>query len=157
MKPHFIFIFLFALLCNNAFSQAGCTDPLANNYDAAAITNDGSCTYSTTDYSLTEIAILPDLINESSGLVFFDDQLWTHNDKGGEDKIYQIDTSTGVVIQTVVIAAADNDDWEDLAQDENHIYIGDFGNNKGDRMNLKIYKIKNQNWHRSGYCRKNKI
>jgi hypothetical protein len=67
--------------------------------------------------------------------------LWTHNDAGNEDKIYQIDTTDGSILNTVIIANSDNNDWEDLAEDDTHLYIGDFGNNDGDRMDLKIYKV----------------
>ena len=133
-------LFTFLLLQNFANAQMGCTDPQANNFDATATINDGSCQYATTNYSLQQIAILNTPILETSGLAFFDDQLWTHNDAGNEDKIYQIDTMTGEILQTVIIANSENTDWEDLAEDETHIYIGDFGNNGGDRTDLKIYK-----------------
>ncbi|MFK8007178.1 MAG: T9SS type A sorting domain-containing protein [Saprospiraceae bacterium] len=122
-------------------AQSGCTDPQANNYSASAMINDGSCEYSTTNYALQEIAILPTQLIETSGLAFFDNQLWTHNDAGNEDKIYQIDTADGSILNTVIIANSNNEDWEDFAEDETHLYIGDFGNNDGDRMDLKIYKV----------------
>jgi hypothetical protein len=35
-----------------------------------------------------------------------------------------------------------NNDWEEIAADSTHIYIGDFGNNSGTRQNLMIYKIR---------------
>ena len=38
----------------------------------------------------------------------------------------------------------ENVDWEDITQDETHIYIADFGNNNGNRTDLKIYKILKQ-------------
>ncbi len=84
-------------------------------------------------------------IHESSGLLWWNNQLWTHNDSGGAPALYAIDTSTGKVQKKVVIANATNVDWEDLAQDEDYIYIGDFGNNKnGNRKDLKIYKVKKE-------------
>ena len=137
-----IFILIFFLFGKNVVAQLGCTDSQATNFDLNATINDGSCTYPSTNYSLNEITVLPPFINENSGLAFFNDQLWTHNDGGGEDKLYQIDSMTGVLLQTVNIAGADNKDWEDLAEDADHIYIGDFGNNNGDRTDLKIYKVK---------------
>lgn len=142
MIKHFVIISI-GLLFFNGRSQAqlGCTDQLANNYDASAMVNDGSCEYSTTNYSLNEIAILPTQIIETSGLAFFDNQLWTQNDAGNEDKIYQIDTTDGTILNTVIIANSNNEDWEDLAEDDTHLYIGDFGNNDGDRMDLKVYKV----------------
>ena len=138
-----ILLLSFCLFFSTNITQAqlGCTDPLANNFDAMALVNDGSCEYSTTNYSLNQIAVLPMEIIETSGLAFFDNQLWTHNDAGNEDKIYQIDTTDGTILNTVIIANSNNEDWEDLAEDDTHLYIGDFGNNDGDRMDLKIYKV----------------
>src|SRR5699024_10353008 len=35
-----------------------------------------------------------------------------------------------------------NHDWEEIAQDENYIYVGDFGNNvSGNRTDLKIIRV----------------
>ena len=133
-------LFVFVLLQNNLTAQ-GCTDPQANNFDASAIENDGSCEYNTTNYTLTQKAILSDVVLESSGLVFFENKLWTHNDGGNPDKIYEIDSLTGEVLKTVIIVNSNNKDWEDITQDETHLYIGDFGNNKGNRTNLRVYKI----------------
>ena len=138
-----ILLFSISLFFSINISQAqlGCTDPLAINYNASATINDDTCAYATTNYALQEIAILPNQIIETSGLAFFDHQLWTHNDAGNEDKIYQIDTTDGSILNTVIIANSNNEDWEDLAEDDTHLYIGDFGNNDGDRMDLKIYKV----------------
>ena len=142
MKKLITSIFIIFIFQNITIAQLGCTDSQASNYDVGATTNDGSCIYPTTNYSLNQIAILPALLEENSGLVFFDNQLWTHNDGGGADKLYQIDTMTGELLQTVIVAAAENEDWEDLAEDDEHVYIGDFGNNDGDRTDLRIYKVK---------------
>ncbi len=141
IKYFLLFLTSLFFSINISIAQFGCTDPQANNFDATAMINDGSCEYSTTNYSLDEIAILPLQIIETSGLAFFDNQLWTHNDAGNEDKIYQIDTTDGTILNTVIIANSNNEDWEDLAEDDTHLYIGDFGNNDGDRMDLKIYKV----------------
>jgi len=80
-------------------------------------------------------------VDENSGLVRIGDQFWTHNDSGGKAAIYQIDPQSGEVLKTVTIENAQNRDWEDLAADEQHLYIGDFGNNRGGRKDLVIYKI----------------
>ena len=81
-------------------------------------------------------------LKESSGLAYIDGTLWTHNDSGGEAKLYSIDIKNGKVLKTVRISNASNVDWEDLAFDKTHLFIGDFGNNNGTRKDLKIYKIK---------------
>src|ERR1043165_7164018 len=45
-----IFLFIY-LISFDSYSQAGCTDPTANNYNASATCNNGSCTYNTTSYT----------------------------------------------------------------------------------------------------------
>ncbi len=121
-------------------AQEGCLDNQALNYDIGAMTNDGSCIYPSTNYTLSNIAVLPDALSESSGLAFFNDDLWTHNDEG-VDEIYKIDQTTGEILQSVLIANSNNKDWEDLAEDSEYLYIGDFGNNGGDRTNLRVYRV----------------
>lgn len=84
---------------------------------------------------------LPSSLNESSGIIFFNDKIVSHNDSGGENKLFELDTITGSITRTVTIANATNVDWEDVTQDEDFIYVGDIGNNNGNRTDLKIYKI----------------
>ena len=85
---------------------------------------------------------LPTSLSESSGAIFFNDRLISHNDSGGENKLYELDTISGLVTRTVTISNATNVDWEDITQDDTSIYIGDIGNNvSGNRTDLKIYKI----------------
>lgn len=81
-------------------------------------------------------------VEETSGLIWYNDQLWTHDDSGGATALYQINPQTGATIRTVYLEGISNIDWEDLAHDNTYIYIGDFGNNiSGNRQDLKIYKI----------------
>jgi hypothetical protein len=87
------------------------------------------------------IADLPESLNETSGLASVNGQLWTINDGGNPAAIYQIDTASGRAIRTVVVRNAVNLDWEGLAQDDSSVYIGDFGNNAGNRKDLCILKI----------------
>lgn len=127
---------------NGAISQTGCTDPAAANYNPSATNNDGSCTYSITYNTPAHKATFPSALSSSSGVVWTDGKLWTHNDSGNAADIYQVDTSTGVILKTVHIDNATNTDWEDIAADSANIYIGNFGNNNGDRTDLAILKIK---------------
>jgi len=55
--------------------------------------------------------------------------------------IYKVDTISGEIIQSITVLNAENTDWEDITQDEDNIYVGDFGNNNGDRKDLKVYKL----------------
>ena len=89
----------------------------------------------------TAVTVLAEKVKESSGLIFFDGKLVTHNDSGDGPNLYEIDTLTGAVLRTVTISNATNKDWEDITHDEENIYIGDFGNNYGNRTDLVIYKI----------------
>ena len=82
----------------------------------------------------------PDL-DENSGLIFYNNNIITFNDSGGEANLYEINASTGNITRTVTITNATNLDWEDITQDASYIYIGDIGNNNGNRTDLKIYKI----------------
>lgn len=86
-------------------------------------------------------------LDESSGLLFYNDKLITHNDSGGKAELYEINPTTGLITRTVEISNASNVDWEDIAQDASYIYIGDIGNNSGNRTDLKIYKISKQEYN----------
>lgn len=134
--------FNFSLVINLNAQISGCTDPQSNNYNPAATINDGSCTYNATSLTLTtKTSLSAPLLNETSGLTFINGKLWTFNDSGNANDIYRVDTSTSTVYQTVDISNATNVDWEDMTSNNDYLFIGDFGNNNGDRQNLKIYRI----------------
>lgn len=137
-------ITLLAIMLTPVFvvAQSGCTDPNAINFDPNAQNNDGSCVYETTYYTpQTVIDPLPTQLEETSGLIYYNGGLWSHNDSGGAPDIFKFDTINGSVVQTISISNGSNVDWEDIAQDNNFIYIGDFGNNNGNRTDLTIYRI----------------
>ena len=91
--------------------------------------------------SLDSVTALSSTVLETSGLIYFDGKLVTHNDSGDNPNLYEINTTDGSVTRTVTISNATNVDWEDIAQDDDYIYIGDFGNNNGTRGDLMIYVI----------------
>lgn len=95
----------------------------------------------TAAFSFEEIAFLPTELDECSGMELSANNIfWSINDKNGKDKLYGFDQE-GVLVHTIKVENADNEDWEDLAMDEKqNIYIGDFGNNDNDRTDLMIYK-----------------
>ena len=89
----------------------------------------------------TVLTTLPEELNETSGLLNLDGDIWTHTDNGGETELYQLNISNGNIIRTVEIHEVNNVDWEDIASDDDYVYIGDFGNNDGSRTNLKVCRI----------------
>ena len=155
MKYLNLILFLLVLTKLDAQEISGCTDPQANNFNSEATINDGSCTYNPTIYKPDFRYLLPDEINETSGLIQWDGGFWTNNDSGGENIIYKLDTVTGEVVQKVRLENATNIDWEDIAQDDNFIYIGDFGNNNGNRDNLAIYIVEKDDIYSDEYLEVN--
>lgn len=79
------------------------------------------------------------LIKETSGLIEISDHLWTQNDSGGGKVLYQLDDK-GEITKQVELDVPANIDWESLAADDTHFYVADFGNNRGKRENLRIFK-----------------
>ncbi|RLD58137.1 MAG: T9SS C-terminal target domain-containing protein [Bacteroidetes bacterium] len=84
---------------------------------------------------------LASAINETSGLIYYDNLFWTINDSGGKPIIYGFNEKTGGLKKKVKVLFSDNFDWESICQDSLYIYIGDFGNNSGTRKLYKIFKI----------------
>ncbi len=88
------------------------------------------------------ITSLPNIVYESSGIhVTGPNVIWTHNDSGHTNQLFQIDT-TGNLVRILTVVNATNVDWEDLAVDnQGRVYINDAGNNANDRKDLVIYRI----------------
>ena len=93
-----------------------------------------------------ELGSLPDVVSETSGLLFHNEKLITHNDSGNTPQLFEIDTVSLKITRTVSLSNVENIDWEDLAQDDDYIYIGDFGNNLGTRTDLAVYRISKQDY-----------
>ncbi len=143
LKNFLFFIIFLNSFCASYAQVYGCPDPVANNYNDSVTVNDGSCIYSQSSITPKLKYNLNDSIDETSGLLWWNKLIWTHNDSGGQPQLYGLDSSTGNIVRTVTITNASNTDWEDIAQDGQYIYIGDFGNNaNGNRTNLKIYRVK---------------
>ena len=96
------------------------------------------------DNTIQVVSKLPAKVDESSGIIHWNGNIWTHNDSKKQAALFEVNPVNGKLITTLPIATLSNEDWEEVAQDEQHIYIGDFGNNKGTRKNLKIFKIAKQ-------------
>ena len=103
-------------------------------------------------------------INEMSGLVKsrrFDDVYWTHNDSGDTARLFAVNGQGKVIFPRFLagdyhaevvekgkqewpglrVLNASNIDWEDIAIDEDFIYIADLGNNGNARRDLGVYVL----------------
>ncbi|HLO57175.1 MAG TPA: hypothetical protein VK179_00385 [Bacteroidales bacterium] len=91
---------------------------------------------------LTE-KVLPSVLDENSGMTSFGDLIWFINDSGNDSAMYGYSTQDNEVKRTVHIHSAHNTDWEDITQNNQYVFIGDFGNNAaGNRTDLRIYIIR---------------
>ena len=87
-----------------------------------------------------KIAVLNDALRETSGLTLMNGKLYSFNDGGNPNEIYEINPENGQIISTIKVDFS-NRDWEAMTSDGQSLYIGDFGNNGGKRIDLAIYKI----------------
>jgi len=137
----FAFSAAFLASCNGDDSpDVDCNDPAAVNFDPEATTDVG-CTYPSSLKPVTVIGELANELNEISGLASLQGYLIGHNDRSNTSTLFFIDPENGQIESTIDIAGAPNNDWEDLAQSEEFIFIGDFGNNDGDRTDLGIHRV----------------
>lgn len=93
---------------------------------------------------LQEIERLPKAMKEVSGMEYDrkHNLLWMVNDSGNTNELFGYDPKSLKMAHQITIDGAVNIDWEDLAQGPNGwFFIGDFGNNKSKRQDLKIYGI----------------
>lgn len=126
--------------CKGKPALDSCADENALNFHEEATTNT-DCRYTAIDINPRLLTNLSDELNESSGLALIDGHLITHNDKNNPNKLYVINPSSGSVAGRITVKGMENNDWEDLAQNDESLFVGDMGNNDGDRQNLQIYKI----------------
>lgn len=129
-----------AVFFSAAQMQAQCDDVFAANFDPSDSLS-ANCRYPISVQNPDFLFELPNTVEETSGLVFFDGLLWTHNDSGGEAVLYGIDTTTGEISRRLLFSGIKNTDWEDVALHEHYLFIGDFGNNSGSRKNLLIHRV----------------
>tara|TARA_B100001063_G_scaffold21916_1_gene16753 strand:- start:871 stop:1737 length:867 start_codon:yes stop_codon:yes gene_type:complete len=88
---------------------------------------------------------LPKVINETSGLEFYNNYFITHNDSGGDPSLYLFNEE-GEIIETIGLNKNSdfkikNNDWEDITSDNKYFFIADTGNNFGNRDNLNIIRV----------------
>ena len=109
-----------------------------------ATINDGSCEYDLTSHTMNLVTdLVSPTLNENSGIIFFNGHLFTINDGGNSNSIFELDT-LGNIIREITVTNAINVDWEGISQNSQSVFIGDFGNNSGSREDLCIYEISKQ-------------
>lgn len=97
---------------------------------------------------IEHLTVLPEQLPEISGIILTQyNTAIGHNDRGGKARLYEFDLKTGKKLRTIEIEDSKNKDWEDITSDLEYIYIGDFGNNRGKRGKLTIYRVK---WPKKG-------
>jgi hypothetical protein len=88
-----------------------------------------------------KVAALPTDLKECSGLVALaPNALLMINDGGNKPEIFVTDTLGNLLLQRE-IPDLKNVDWEAVTFANGILFIGDFGNNKNKRKNLKIYRV----------------
>lgn len=139
---------IFLLISINASSQIlGCTDPLSRNYNPNATINDGSCSYKNQKIKPIFSKVLADTIQETSGIIYWDNKFWTINDDT-DTAIHGLDTLSGEILQSYNLKNTVNRDWEEISQDENYIYVGDIGNNvNANSKDLHILRVEKKSLH----------
>lgn len=97
---------------------------------------------------------LEGLVDECSGLCYSKEGLWMMNDGGNPSEIFLLgsrdyenwlnlsegNTEPSMKLQKFILPVK-NRDWEAIETDGIHLYIGEFGNNNGDRKDLRVYKV----------------
>jgi len=95
----------------------------------------------TISYSPALVSNLSHVYNETSGLAFFNDTILSINDSGNQPVLHALRSTDGQHLQSWPIANALNVDWEALALSPTMLFIGDIGNNAGNRSTLDIYRM----------------
>jgi hypothetical protein len=134
--------------CDQAKSKQGKAEELAEKSGSEAIGVSGEVSK---EYgSPVHLADLEDkAIDESSGIIASRRNagiFWTHNDSGDGPFLYAFDRE-GNRRGTWRVAGADAYDWEGIAigpgpdNAQSYLYIGDIGDNGGDRKELIVYRV----------------
>lgn len=144
MKKYILFLLL---VIPSSFAQIfGGNVSLSKNLNPDTKKNNRNCSHKKPKLKPLFSAPLSDSLKETSGLLFFDNQLWTHNDDS-DATIYGLNTS-GAIHKKITLKQIKNKDWEAISQDSLYIYIGNFGNNyKGNRNDLCIYRIEKKSFY----------
>jgi hypothetical protein len=145
------FLLLTSLLVIVTGCQKGARDAQAGRPSRGATAEQKPTPQPNENYGLpVKVGILEDRsIDESSGIVASrttPGMYWTHNDSGDGPFIYAFD-NRGRNRGVWRVTGARADDWEDIAAGPgptpgtNYLYIGDIGDNSGNRSSIIVYRL----------------
>lgn len=97
-------------------------------------------------HTVKKIGTFQDTINECSGFFYEQQQLFVINDGGGGAVLHQTNPTNLAFVQTIALPEVSNFDWEAITTTETEIIIGDFGNNFGNRRDLKLLHFDKSNF-----------
>lgn len=92
-----------------------------------------------TTLTASPVSELPSTLQGTSSLFFMNGEYWTCNDHG-ELVLYAIDTMQATLRDSIHLHATFRD-MEEVSQDANYLYLGDFGNNQGTRDDLRVLRV----------------
>jgi len=81
------------------------------------------------------------LLSEISGMAYDEERIYAINDGGNGPYVFALNPVSGETIERYRVDNIRNTDWEEVTVSGDHVYIGDFGNNRGNRQDLVIYTI----------------
>ncbi|MDX1700574.1 MAG: hypothetical protein R3250_08160 [Melioribacteraceae bacterium] len=93
------------------------------------------------DITINHHLSVPYTLNEVSGIVTVGNFIIAHNDGDDGPNIYILDKTDPSEYRKIRVKGSKNKDWEDIASDEQYIYIADVGNNNKRRKAFQIYMI----------------
>ena len=94
-----------------------------------------------TSYAPSFVANLASQCDETSGLVFTNDTIFTINDSGNQPKVQALSAVNGQLLAEWSLTNAVNKDWEALALSPQQMFVGDIGNNMGNRSIYELYRF----------------
>ncbi len=101
------------------------------------------------DFRLDLGLIASDELDEVSGMALswqHTGLLWLHNDSGDDPRLFAAGLD-GAHLGEVLLAGAENRDWEDMAvgpgpeQGSSYLYIGEIGDNRAQYEQIRVYRI----------------
>lgn len=88
-----------------------------------------------------DVTTLDRTMSETSGMASEEGKLWTHNDNGNTSELFRFNPEDGRLTKVINLDEIKNRDWEEISIDSNYLYVGDIGNNEGDRNKLRVCRF----------------